>query len=125
VTSPAWGRTLAITIGLQGLIVVSIGIAAGVIAGRNSAWSGLAGGAAVAVPNAILAAYLWLKARHARVLSATTFLAGELVKLLGTLVALYLVAHGLGARTSWPALVVGVIGALKAQWLAVWFTRND
>jgi hypothetical protein len=24
----------------------------------------------------------------------------------------------------WPALIVGVIGALKAQWLALWFTRD-
>jgi hypothetical protein len=24
----------------------------------------------------------------------------------------------------WPAFIAGVIGALKAQWLALWFTRH-
>jgi ATP synthase protein I len=97
----------------------------GLIAGPHSALSGFAGGAAIALPNAGLAGYLWLKSRHTRVLSAASFLVGESVKLLLTLTALYLSVRWLGARMVWPALIVGVIGALKAQWLAVWFTRND
>lgn len=121
----SWARTLLVTIGLQWSVVLGIGIAAGLIAGGNSGWSGLVGGASIALPNTLLAAYLGLKASHTRVLSAATLLAGEMVKLWCTVVALYLAARWLGARTVWLALVIGVIGALKAQWLAVWFTRND
>ena len=38
--------------------------------------------------------------------------------------ALFLAARWMGANMVWPALVIGVIVALKGQWVAVWFTRN-
>lgn len=76
----------------------------------------------MAGPNALLAGYLWLKSRATRVLSIATFLAGELLKLAGTGLALYASARAMGERMVWPALVIGVIVALKGHWLAVWFT---
>ena len=35
------------------------------------------------------------------------------------------VVRGLGAEVAWLVWIVGVVAALKAQWLAVWFTRNS
>ena len=78
----------------------------------------------MAGPNAVLAAYVWLNSRQSRVLSAASFLAGELIKLVGTVAAIYFAADWLGPRVVWFALVLGVIAALKGQWLAVWFTRD-
>ena len=115
---------LLITVVLQWSAVAAFSVAAGLYAGSQAAISCLAGGVAVAFPNAVLAAYLGLKMRHARVLSAATFLAGEMVKLFSTFAALYLAVRSLGTHIAWLALIVGVLSALKAQWLAVWFTRN-
>lgn len=123
-TRSNWNSSLLITIGLQWGIVLGASLIAALV-NIDSARSLLAGGAAVAFPNALLAGYLWLKARQVRVLSAVTFLAGEMLKLLGTGTALYLAARWIGAETAWPALIIGVIVALKGQWLAVWFTRNS
>lgn len=116
--------TLFTTIAVQWAVVAGCGLLAWVVAGAGSGWSCAAGGAAVAGPNAVLAAYLWLKSRQIRVLSAASFLAGELIKLVGTVAAIYFAAHWLGPRVVWLALVLGVIAALKGQWLAVWFTRD-
>ena len=115
---------LLVTLALQWAIVASSGLLAGIIAGANGAWSCLVGGAAVAAPNSLLAAYLWLKSRQIRVLSAASFLGGELIKLAFTVVAIYLAVRGLAGHLVWLAVVAGVIAALKGQWLAVWFTRD-
>ena len=123
-TRNSWTQSLLITVGLQWGIV-SVCSALAWLMNFDSAKSLFAGGAAVALPNAALAGYLWLKARQVRALSAATFLAGEMVKLAGTLVALYLVMRWMDASMVWPALIAGVIVALKGQWVAVWFTRNS
>lgn len=122
-TRSYWTRSLQITLATQWATILVCALAAG-FAGGSAALSLSAGGSAVAIPNTLLAAWLWLKARRVRALSAATFLAGELAKLAGTIVLLALFARALGDAAVWPALVVGVIVALKGQWLAVWFTRN-
>ena len=122
-TPTSWTPALVITVGLQWGIVLTCS-ALGWLIDFDTARSLLVGGAAVALPNAVLAGYLWLKARQVRALSAATFLAGEMLKLVGTLMVLYLAARWMGANMVWPALVIGVIVALKGQWVAVWFTRN-
>lgn len=122
-TRSYWTRSLQLTLATQWATILACVLAAGLISG-GAALSLSAGGGAVAVPNTLLAAALWLRARRVRVLSAATFLAGEMAKLVGTIVLLALFARALGDATVWPALVAGVIVALKGQWLAVWFTRN-
>jgi F0F1-type ATP synthase assembly protein I len=123
-TRTYWTQSLLITVGLQwGLVAFCSALAW--LMNFDSARSLFLGGAAVALPNAVLAGYLWLKARQVRALSAATFLGGEMLKLGGTLVAFYAVMHWMGVKMVWPALIIGVIVALKAQWLAVWFTRNS
>ena len=119
-----WSRTLLITIGLQVGVVMVAGLGVTLFSTR-AAVSLIVGGMAVAVPNALLALYLWSKARIIRALSAATFMVGESLKLGATVALLFITARVLGHATVWPALVAGVFLALKGQWLAVWFTRDS
>lgn len=119
-----WAPMLLTTIGLQlGVVMV-----AGLAVAPFNAWAAVslvAGGMAVAVPNALLAFYLWSKARVIRALSAATFMVGESLKLAATMALLVILSRSLGPATVWPALVAGIFLALKGQWLAVWFTRDS
>jgi hypothetical protein len=42
-----------------------------------------------------------------------------------TIALLVIVVVALKPHVAWLALIVGVVAALKAQWLAVWFTRDS
>ncbi|MEN9727767.1 MAG: hypothetical protein RL434_2133 [Pseudomonadota bacterium] len=119
-----WARMLLTTIGLQLGVVVVAGLGVALFDAR-AAMSLLLGGMAVVVPNALLAFYLWSKARIIRALSAATFMAGESLKLGATVALLFIATRVLGPAAVWPALVAGVFLALKGQWLAVWFTRDS
>ncbi len=119
-----WGSSLLATIGLQAAVVIIAGLFAA-LGGKQISVSLIAGGMAVVVPNALLAFYLWSKARVARALSATAFMVGESLKLGATVALLFIATRVLGQAAVWPALVAGVFLALKGQWLAVWFTRDS
>lgn len=95
------------------------------MAGTRGAQSLLVGGAAVAVPNALLALWLTLRLYRVGAVGVASMLAGELLKLGMTITLLVVVVVALKPHISWLALIVGVVAALKAQWLAVWFTRNS
>jgi ATP synthase protein I len=121
----AWRATVGKTIALQWAVVLLLaGVAWGAF-GAGSAKSLVLGGVAVALPNALLA--LWLTARLYRAGSVgfVSMLAGELLKLGMTVALLAAVVVALKPQVAWLALIVGVVAALKAQWLAVWFTRNS
>jgi F0F1-type ATP synthase assembly protein I len=120
----AWGATVGKTIALQWAVVLLLAGVAWIFFGTGSAKSLLVGGGAVALPNALLAA--WLTARLYRVgtVGFASMLAGELLKLGMTIALLVIVVVALKPQVAWLALIVGVVAALKAQWLAVWFTRN-
>lgn len=115
--------SLLITIGVQWAIVLAATLLA-CFAGSESAWSLFLGGASVVAANTSLAGYLWAMSSVRRVVSIAHFLVGEACKLLATGTALYLSVRALGERMVWPALIVGVLVALKGQWLAVWFSRK-
>ena len=121
----AWGATVGKTVALQWAVVLLLAGVAWVAFGAGSAKSLVLGGVAVALPNALLA--LWLTARLYRVGSVgfVSMLAGELLKLGMTIALLAVVVVALKPQLAWLALIVGVVAALKAQWLAVWFTRNS
>ena len=121
----AWGATVGKTIALQWAVILLLAGVAWAAFGAGSARSLLVGGGAVAVPNALLA--LWLTARLYRVgaVGMVSMLAGELLKLGTTIALLVIVVVALKPHVAWLALIVGVVAALKAQWLAVWFTRNS
>ena len=121
----AWGATVGKTIALQWAVILLLAGVAWAAFGVGSAKSLLVGGGAVAVPNALLA--LWLTVRLYRVgaVGMVSMLAGELLKLGTTIALLVIVVVALKPHVAWLALIVGVVAALKAQWLAVWFTRNS
>lgn len=120
----SWRTTVGVAIALQwSVILVFSGVAW--FWGDRAAQSMLLGGAAVAVPNALLAAWLTLRLYRSGPVGVAGMLGGELLKLGMTIALLVIVVRGLGAEVAWLALIVGVVAALKAQWLAVWFTRNS
>lgn len=120
----AWRRTVGSTILLQWAVVLGLALVALILGGERVGRSLLVGGAAVAVPNALLA--LWLTIRVYRFGSAgqLSMFVGEMAKLALTFGLLAALAARWKSDMSYLALIVGVIGALKAQWLALWFTRR-
>ena len=119
-----WNATVGTAVALQWLVILALAVLAGVLGGWKAASSLFLGGAAVAVPNAILALWLTLRVHGKGTLSVIAMLGGELLKLGLTLALLVIVIVGLKKQAAWLALIVGVIAALKAQWLALWFTRR-
>ena len=121
----AWGATVGKAIALQWAVILLLAGVAWAAFGAGSAQSLLAGGVAVAAPNALLAAWLTVRVYRIGTVGAASMLAGELLKLGMTIALLAAVVVALKPQVAWLALIVGVVAALKAQWLAVWFTRNS
>jgi F0F1-type ATP synthase assembly protein I len=121
----AWGATVGKTIALQWAVILLLAGVAWAVAGAGGAQSLLLGGAAVAVPNALLALWLTLRLYRVGAVGVASMLGGELLKLGMTITLLVVVVVALKPHIAWLALIVGVVAALKAQWLAVWFTRNS
>ena len=121
----AWEAVVGKTIALQWIVILLVAGLAWAAAGTRGAQSALLGGAAVAVPNALLAFWLTLRLYRVGTVGVASMLGGELLKLGMTVTLLVAVVVALKPHISWLALIVGVVVALKAQWLAVWFTRNS
>jgi F0F1-type ATP synthase assembly protein I len=121
----AWSTTVGKTIALQWAVILLLAGVAGAGFGIGSAKSLLLGGVVVALPNALLALWLTLRLYRAGAVGMVSMLAGELLKLGMTIALLVIVVVALKPHVAWLALIVGVVAALKAQWLAVWFTRNS
>ena len=120
----SWRTTVGVAIALQWFVILLFsGIAW--FFGDRAAQSLFLGGAAVAVPNALLAAWLTLRLYQRGPVGVAGMLGGEMLKLGATIALLVIVVRFLGADVAWLALIAGVVVALKAQWLAVWFTRNS
>jgi F0F1-type ATP synthase assembly protein I len=118
-----WGATVGTAVALQWGVILGLAVVAWAWGGKTSAMSLLLGGAAVALPNALFAA--WLAARMLRRggTGLVGMFGGETLKV-GLTIALLVIVVKSNPGVSWLALIVGVVGALKAQWLALWFTRN-
>ena len=121
----AWAATVGKTIALQWAVILLLAGVAFAVGGSQGAQSLLAGGLAVAVPNALLASWLTLRLYRVGTVGVGSMLGGELLKLGMTITLLVVVVVALKPQIAWLALIVGVVAALKAQWLAVWFTRNS
>lgn len=119
-----WWRVIATTLALQCGLTVLIAVLAYAWSGSRDALAALWGGAAIAVPNAAVAMVLWFKASRLGVLGVFHLLLAEGLKLAYIGLALFVAARHLGSGPGWLGLLAGVIGALKAQWLAMWFTRD-
>lgn len=121
----AWGATVGKALVLQWLVVMGLAAIGGLGFGGKAAQSLLLGGGAVAVPNTALAAWLTLRLLRSGTIGVAAMMGGELAKIALTIALLVIGVKALQAETAWLALIVGVVAALKAQWLAVWFTRNS
>lgn len=111
-------------VGLQWGLVLSLSALAWVVAGAPAGRSLLLGGMAVALPNALFAFWLALRLRVASASSAPAVMFGEMLKLGLTLMLLASVAQQPQEQLSWPALLIGVLAALKGHWLALLLMRR-
>lgn len=118
----SWGATAGTTVALQWGVILSLGAVAWIWRGQTSGLSLLAGGTAVALPNALFALWLTLRMRQVGA-NAAAMLVGEIFKLGMTIGLLLAVIVHLKPELSWLALMVGIVAALKAQWLALLLAR--
>ena len=120
-----WFAVLTKTFALQ---VITVGTLAGLCALGAGTHAGLAcimGGAAIASPNLMVGCGLMARSQLTGEVSAAALLGAEMGKLLLIGTAFYLSARGLGPKGAWLSYLGGALVALKAQWLALWFTRNS
>lgn len=119
-----WGATLRKGMALQcGAVAGVAGITA--MLGGNAALSLLCGGAAVVVPNLLLAAWLMPRLQSADSGgNAVALMVAEGVKLMGTTGLLLAAVVTMKAALVWPAFLGGIITALLANWVSLWVTRR-
>lgn len=122
-TRGGWGPMIRGTLGIQVCVLLVLTAACALLGSGRHAAACAAGGAAIAVPNTVVALSLWLRASVSGPISAASLLLGEGLKLALIVLALYATVRAFGSELEWLGLITGVIGALKAQWLALWFTR--
>lgn len=118
--SPWW------VVGGQAVVGTVAALAAWLLTGRSSVgWSAGYGALAVVIPAAVFAR--GLTGRFSALNAGTAafgFLLWEMVKIALT-VAMLVAAPGLVRELSWPALLVGLILALKVYWVALAFAPRS
>ena len=121
----AWANAVIGTTRIQAMVLGPIVGGFWVLAGRAHGVSCLHGALAVLVPNLLVGCVLWLRVVVAGRVGLGALLIGEGVKLLLVFAALYGSVRTMGPGLAWPAFITGILVALKAQWLALWFTRDE
>lgn len=109
-------------VGLQAALVLVAAISMGVFIDAPAGWSTLAGGAACWLPSALFAWRLSLALRFRPDQVAAVFFIGEFAKMLFTVLILFAMARVVDT-IFWPGAVLGVIVAVKANWLALLLRR--
>jgi ATP synthase protein I len=106
----------------QAAVGLVAALAAWVLTGRAEVgWSAGYGAAAVAIPAAVFARGLSGRVASLNAAAAAMgFLVWEMVKLALTL-AMLMAAPGLVPGLNWPALLVGLVLAMKVYWVALAF----
>lgn len=112
----------AAIVGLQAALVVLAAVVMGLFVGSLAGWSTLAGGAACWLPSALFAWRLSLALRYRPERVAAVFFIGEFAKMLFTVLILFAMARVVPTMY-WPGAVLGVIVAVKANWLALLLRR--
>lgn len=118
--SPWW-----VVLGQAGMGLV-VALAAWALTGKqNVGWSAAYGALSVVLPAAVFARGLTGRFSSVNAGSAAVgFLLWEMVKIALTF-AMLVAAPGLVAGLSWPALLVGLILAMKVYWLALAFSPKS
>lgn len=119
-----WGATIRKAVVLQWALVLALSGVAWALSGLVAAKSLFCGGAAVALPNTVLALWLLARMRLPGMTGAMAIMRGEVLKLGFTVAALVVAASKLRPELHFPALLSGMVVALVAQWLALWMTRR-
>jgi ATP synthase protein I len=117
--SPWW-----VVAGQAGVGLVSALLAWAVTGKQNVGWSVAYGALAVVLPAAVFARGLTGRFASLNPVSAAAgFMVWEMVKIALTL-AMLVAAPRLVAGLSWPALLVGLVLAMKVYWVALAFARR-
>ncbi|WP_235840027.1 ATP synthase subunit I [Derxia lacustris] len=101
-------------------LAVTLGVAlcSGAIGGVRALISAGLAGLACVLPNALFALRLALAVRRPGGANPASFLIGEFVKVLLTIVLLFAVAKGI-RDLSWPAYIAGMIAALQSVFVVL------
>lgn len=103
----------------QAVAGVLIALLALAVTGKGAAgWSALYGAAAVVLPQAVMARGLGRLSRLQPAAAVMGFMVWELVKMF-LAAALLAAAVMVVPDLHWPALLVGLVGCLKAHWLVL------
>jgi ATP synthase protein I len=110
-------QSLVQSVAVQWSVSVIVALIALLVGGKWAGLSGLLGAACVALPNSLLAFKLLMNSLRPDGGSGTTVLVGEFVKIGAVVLLLVLVVKLGGALIVWPALLAGLIAALKSYWV--------
>lgn len=110
-------QSLVQSVVVQWSVSVIVALIALLIGGKFAGLSGLLGAACVALPNSLLAFKLLMNSMRPDGGSGSTVLVGEFVKIAAVVLLLVLVVKLGGALIVWPALLAGLIAALKSYWV--------
>lgn len=104
---------------LQMVVTATAAVVAGLVVGTRGAVSAAIGGAVCVLPNLLFAVHLKFLKFRPRASFTTGFLLGEFVKLAMTFSLLIAVARYY-ADLHWPSLLIGLVLATQALFLAFW-----
>lgn len=110
-------QSLVQSVAVQWSVSVIVALIALAIGGWTAGLSALMGAACVTVPNSLLAFKLLMNSIRPDGGSGSTVLIGEFVKIGAVVLLLVLVVKLGGALIVWPALLAGLIAALKSYWV--------
>ncbi|MDD3380337.1 MAG: ATP synthase subunit I [Rugosibacter sp.] len=100
---------------LQFAVLLLAALIAGVLGGGHEAISAILGGASYLFPNLFFVLSLGYVSKHGRA-NAATFFAGELLKVMATVLMLVVVQRMMGL--SWLAMLGGLFAVLQANFFA-------
>jgi ATP synthase protein I len=107
----------------QGVMAVLATVVAWVVAGTAAGLSALVGAGAYLVPNTLFALRLLLDAHRPGQANPFTFFLGEAFKLGATVLLLWLAVYLADGRIVWPAMLIGLVCALKGYVLLLMFGK--
>lgn len=108
-------KAVLLQIGATVIAVMTLGI----IVGEQGAVSAALGGIACILPNGWFAWRLKALARKAEASHAASFFIGEFIKVAAT-IGLLAIAIKLYPSMHWPSLLIGMVVALQASFIAFW-----
>lgn len=110
-------RELLTSTVVQLVVCAVVAALAWIIGGAGAGLSALVGAAIYAVPNSLLAFRLLLNTLRPDGGSPATVLVGEFLKVGLVVALLWLTARLGGESLVWPALLAGLVAALKSYWV--------